>query len=232
MSNGEDQQPPGEQPESQTQPEEATDAGSDPQPQRAAENAGINGMIDQAIMVVTNPVGFYRSMPKGGGYSDPLVFMIVLAVASGVITAVLSVFGIGVRGAMMGGFAAIVLVPIFVTIFGFIGAAIVHVIWKLMGSGENYETSYRCVAYSSAVGPVVTVLGIIPSIGSIVSAVWPMVLMAIASIVVHSRGEKLSWAVFGALTMFLVVINLASEQAANDMTSELENVRRMMEQNQ
>ena len=57
-----------------------------------------------------------------------------------------------------------------------------------------------------------------------------MALMAIASIHVHRRGEKISWSVFGALAMFLVVINLGSEQAANDMTSELEDLRRMMEQ--
>ena len=230
MSNGEDLRPPGEQPESLSQSEANADEGAETHVRDTPPKLDPAGFVDQAVKVIVNPVGFYQSMQKSGGYADPLIFMVVLAVVSGVISAALSVFGIGVRGAMIGGFAAIVLVPIMVVIFGFIGAAIFYVIWKLMGSDENYETAYRCVAYSSAIGPVVTVLGAIPSIGSIVSAVWPMALMAIASIHVHRRAEKLSWSVFGTLAMFLVVINLGSERAASDMTSEVESLQRIMVQ--
>ena len=227
MSNGEDLRPPGEQPESLSQPEASTEAGPEAQAQCAA---GPGGFVDQAINVITNPIGFYRSMPKSGGFADPLIFMIVLSVTSGVVAAIISAIGFGVRGAMIGGFGAIVLVPIMATIFGFIAAAIFFVIWKVMGSDENYETAYRCVAYSSAIGPVVTVIGMIPAIGSIVNAVWPMALMAIASIHVHKRAEKTSWSVFGALSLFLIVINLGTEQATSDMTRELEAMQELMEQ--
>ena len=230
MSNGEDLRPPGEQPDSLSQPEPSTEAGPESNAQNAQSDAGPGGFVEQAIKVITDPVGFYRSMPKSGGYADPLIFMIVLSVTSGVITAVISAIGFGVRGAMIGGFGAIVLVPIMATIFGFIAAAIFFVIWKVMGSDENYETAYRCVAYSSAIGPVVTLIGMIPAIGSLVNAVWPMALMAIASIHVHKRKEKLSWSVFGALSLFLIVINLGTEQATNDMTRELEAMQELMEQ--
>lgn len=220
MSNGEDLRPPdtnkGEAPAS-------------PESGRSQSNTAGN-FVDQAIKVITNPVGFYQSMPKSGGFTEPLIFMVVLAVASGVISAVLSMVGLGVRGAMIGGLAAIILVPIMVVIFGFVGAAIVYVIWKLMGSAENYETAYRCVAYSSAIGPVVTVLGIVPYVGTILSAIWPMALMAFASIHVHRRSEKASWGVFGALALFFVFINLSAERAADDMAGELENLQRMMEE--
>jgi len=230
VSNGEDLRPPGEQPESLSQSEAAADAGSETRAQETSAKLDPAGFVDQAIKVITNPVGFYRSMPKSGGYSDPLVFIVVLAVTSGVIATILSTFGMGLRGDLLSGFAAIILMPIMAAISGFVGAAIFYMVWKLMGSDENYETAYRCIAYGSAIGPVVTVLGVIPSIGSIVSAVWPMALMAIASIHVHRRSEKLSWGVFGALAMFFVVINLGIERAANDMDGELENLRRMMEQ--
>ena len=227
MSNGEDLRPPGEQPDSLSQPEATTEADSESQAQSAT---GPGGFVDQAINVITNPAGFYKSMPKSGGFSDPLVFVIVLSVTAGLITAVISAIGFGVRGAMIGGFGAIVLVPIMATIFSFIAAAIFFVIWKVLGSGENYETAYRCVAYSSAIGPVVTLIGMIPAIGSIVNAVWPMALMAIASIHVHKRPEKISWSVFGALSLFLIVINLGTEQAADDLSREVEAIEQLMEQ--
>ena len=230
MSNGEDLRPPGDQPESLSQPEASTEAGPESPAQNASDAPGPGGFVERAINVITDPVGFYRSMPKSGGYADPLIFMIVLSVTSGLITAVIAAFGIGVRGAVIGGFGAIVLVPIMATIGSFIAAAIFFVIWKVMGSDENYETAYRCVAYSSAIGPVLTLIGMIPAIGSIASAVWPMGLMAIASIQVHKRAEKTSWSVFGALALFLIVINLGTERATDDMTRELEAMQELMEQ--
>ena len=56
-----------------------------------------------AIRIITDPVGFYRSMSKSGGYAEPLVFMIVLSVVAGVISAVLGMAGLGTVGAMTGG---------------------------------------------------------------------------------------------------------------------------------
>lgn len=230
MSNGEDLRPPGDQPASQPPPDTNSDAERASHESGRSQSAGVGNFVDLAVKVITNPVGFYQSMPKSGGFADPLIFMVVLAVASGVISAVLSMVGLGIQGAMIGGLAAIILVPIMVAIFGFIGAAIVYVIWKLMGSSENYETAYRCVAYSSAIGPVVTVLGIVPYVGTILSTLWPMALMAIASIHVHRRSEKASWGVFGALAVLFMFINLGAERAANDMAEELESLQRMMEE--
>ncbi|MGI9261609.1 MAG: YIP1 family protein [Woeseiaceae bacterium] len=224
MSNGEEQRPPGEQADSHSQPEADTQVAS------ALMDPGA--FVDQAAKVITNPVGFYQSMPKSGGYTDPLVFMVVLAVASGVISAVLSMAGIGFRGVVVGGFMAIVFVPVFAVVFGFVGAAIVYVIWKVLGSDENFETAYRCVAYSSAIGPVLTVLGLIPIIGSIASAVWPMALMAIAGIHVHRRNAQVCWSVFGALALFLMVTNMAAERQADEMADSLQSIQRMMEEEQ
>lgn len=229
MSN-DDLQPPGEQPDSLSQTTAGADAETAPDSNKASSDDLINVILNRAIAVITNPVGFYKSMPKSGGFTDPLVFMIAMAVVAGVLTAALSVFGIGVRGATMGAFATIVLMPIIVAIVGFIGAGIVYVIWKLMGSQENYETAYRCVAYSMAIAPVITILGIFPTIGSIANAVWAMALMAIASIHVHGRPEKLSWSVFGALALFLMVINIGSERAANEMSRDMEELQRQLEE--
>ena len=230
MSNGDDLKPPGEQPESLQQPEANPDPASGAQEYVHIENTDSGGIVGQAIKVITNPVGFYRTMSKSGGYMEPLLFLVVLSVTAGVVSSVLSLFGTGYRGMLGGGVMSFLFVPIFAVVFGFIGAGILHVIWKIMGSRRDFETSYRCVAYSAAISPVMAVLNLIPGLGTFVSSLWPMALMAVASIYVHDRGKKASWSVFGALAAFSLVINMAVEEASQDMADDLERMQEMMEQ--
>lgn len=183
-----------------------------------------------ALKVITNPVGFYQGMEKSGGYPDPLIFMVVLAVIAGVLSAVLSLLGLGMAGVMVGGMIAIILVPIFVVIFGFVGAAIAYVIWKMMGSQEDFETAFRCVAYTAAIAPVNALLNVIPYLGSIVSALWPMALLAIASIHVHRRGVRASWAVFGVIGIIFALISVSGESANRRLAGEMENWQDILEE--
>ena len=132
--------------------------------------------------------------------------------------------------AMTAGLIAVILIPIFVIIFSFIGAGIAYVIWKMMGSQEDFETAFRCVAYTAAISPINAVLGVIPYLGTIVSALWPMALLAIASIHVHRRSAQLSWGVFGALGILLVLMGLGSERVSRQMADEMQDWQQMMEE--
>jgi len=223
-----EQQEPAAQPEHTAQQEPEED--SDSQVQVTFSKPDFDQMTATALKVITNPVGFYQEMPKSGGLVDPLIFMVALAVLAGLLSAVLSIFGLGMSGAMAAGLAAVILIPVFAVIFGFIGAGIAFVIWKLMGSRENFETAFRCVAYTAAVAPVLTVLSIIPYIGSLVSGLWPMALLAVASIYVHGRAVQVSWGVFGALGVIMALMNVGAERATNQMSDSLEDFQRMMEQ--
>jgi hypothetical protein len=49
-------------------------------------------VIAQARQVLTDPGGFYRGMPRSGGFLEPVIFAAVMAAAGGVIAAVLSLF--------------------------------------------------------------------------------------------------------------------------------------------
>ena len=223
MSIEEEQAPEQEQGESPEQ----TRADEEPV---AASRPGVQQIPGMAINVITNPVGFYQGMPKSGGLTDPLIFMVVLATVTGVLSAVLSLIGLGAAGAMAGGLIAIVLVPIFVVIFGFIGAAIAYVIWKMMGSQENFETAFRCIAYTAAIAPVTALLNLIPYLGSLVSALWPMALLAIASIHVHRRSVQASWAVFGAIGVILAFMSVSGENASRQMMSGMEGLEEILNQ--
>jgi len=234
MTNEEEGRPPKEPQEPAAQPEHTAqqepEENSEGQVQVTFNKPDFDQMTATALKVITNPVGFYQEMPKSGGLVDPLIFMVALAVLAGLLSAVLSIFGLGMSGAMAAGLAAVILIPVFAVIFGFIGAAIAFVIWKLMGSRENFETAFRCVAYTSAVAPIITVLSIIPYIGSLASGLWPMALLAVASIHVHGRAVQVSWGVFGTLGVIMALINVGAERATNQMSDSLEDFQRMMEQ--
>ncbi len=210
--------------------EESSEQASDDRETVSGGQPNFEEIPGLAIKVITNPIGFYQEMPKSSGLIRPLIFMVVLAVVAGVLSAVLSLIGLGVAGAMAGGLIAIILIPIFVVIFGFIGAAIAYVIWKMMGSQEDFETAFHCVAYTAAIAPLTAVLNLIPYLGSIVSAVWPMALLAIASIHVHRRSVQVSWAVFGALGVIFALMSISGQYASREMTDSLEDFQRLMEQ--
>jgi hypothetical protein len=103
-------------------------------------------MPQTAIDVLTKPAEFFKSMPKAGGFLEPLIFAVIMGLITGIIQAILGFVGLGPAGSygagMGAGFGAIIFMPIAVAIGSFIGAAILFVIWKLMGSQEDYETAY------------------------------------------------------------------------------------------
>jgi len=163
-------------------------------------------------------------MDKSGGFQKPVIFVLVAAVALALLTTMLSLVGLGQVGAMAVGVMTLIVVPIVAIIASFIGAAIMFVIWKLMGSDENYETAYRCGAYAAAISPITAVIGIVPYIGSIISIVWWMYLMTLASTLVHGRREQTAYAVFGILGAILALTNISGERQARRMQAEFENL--------
>ncbi len=103
-------------------------------------------MPQTAINVVTNPSGFFREC-QNGRLSGTTCFCRHHGgggLSVGIIQAILSFIGLGAAGCGMSGFGMILFMPDYAAIGSFIGAAILFVIWKLMGSQENYETAYRC----------------------------------------------------------------------------------------
>jgi hypothetical protein len=93
----------------------------------------VKNILNTAIKVITNPVAFYRDMPKQG-ICGPLIFVVALGLVSGVITAILSIFSLGSVASVGMGLAYIILYPVMAAIGSFIGAAILFIIWKIMGS--------------------------------------------------------------------------------------------------
>jgi len=207
---------------------EAEDRDIEPPVQPPAEEFGLGKVIEQAKQVITDPAGFYRAMPRDGGYSEPVIFTLVMAAIAGAVFALLSI--IGLTGAGFGGVAAIIVLPIAMLIGGFIAGAVLFVIWKLMGSPQNYQTAYRCVAYSYAIFPVVTLFIVIPYVGTLVRTAWGIWLMVIASVEVHGRQQRTALIVFGILGVLSLFGGLSSERAQRQMQDVLDRNTGQMEQ--
>lgn len=186
----------------------------------------LSKVIEDAISVITQPVDFYRNTSKSGGFADPAIFVIVIAVIAALIFSIFSLFGGGRFAAA--GLALLIIMPIMMLISTFIYAAIMFIIWKLMGSENNYETAYRCVAYSSAIFPIVALITLIPYLGSIIGVLWGMYLMVIASTEVHELNKNTALIVFGILGFIGVIMNISSERAARNMEQQMGKFEKQM----
>ena len=183
-----------------------------------------------AMRVLTSPSAFFREMPKTGGFVDPLIFMVAMGIISGLIQTIFSLISLNIAGGMAMGVASIILVPILVGIFGFVGAAILFLIWKLLGSKESYETAYRCGAYISVLMPIITVLGIIPYLGSAVGIALSVYFLVIASVEVHKIPSQKAWLVFGIIGAILIIMNISAQITAKKFSRESVKFREKMEE--
>ena len=100
-------------------------------------------LIRTALKVITTPAAFFREMPKTGGFVEPLLFLIAVGAVTGVVTAMLGLMGLANIFSTGMAVAAVLLVPAAYAVLGFLLAAVAHVLWKLLGSQETYETAYR-----------------------------------------------------------------------------------------
>ena len=202
--------------------------------QATGENTGIfnpGEILGNARQVIMDPVGFFRRMPKKGGYAQPLAFVVIIALATALVQAVMALIGLGGAGGFVASLAGLILLPVMAVIGSFIGAAILFVIWKLMGSEEDFETAYRCAAYAYGYAPVAALVSGIPYVGTLVQVAWPVLLLALATIYVHGRKPGLAWGVFGTLGVVAVISMLSAEVAGRKIVSNLEQLSQDMEEN-
>jgi hypothetical protein len=137
--------------------------------------------------VIQRPSDFYRKMPTTGGYAEPLTFAAISYIIYWFLTAL---FNRGMIGSMYGysgarlGFSIAILTAILALIMSiisiFIGAAILFVIYKVLGGSGTYEGTVRFVSYATAIMVVVW----IPLIGWIFG-LYEIYLYIVGGMVVH-----------------------------------------------
>lgn len=146
--------------------------------------------FDTLVMVLTKPAEAFTVMRREGGFGDPLIYGLVGGCFGYVVYLLFmllmpSLAVMGDRGNALGGMIgagfglvfAIVLVPVFVTIILFVGAAIVHVCLMIVGGAKQpYETTFRVLCF--AVGSTYPLI-IVPFCGGVIAGIWGLVLECI-----------------------------------------------------
>ncbi len=192
-------------------------------------NKLIASMLETMKNVVSDPAEFFRQMPTSGGFTEPLIFVIAMGIISGIIQALLGIVGFGYAGSSGAALLSIVFIPLAALIFGFVGAAFLFIIWKIMGSQHSYETAYRCGAYTGAIVPFTTLLAAIPYLGTILGVLWMTYILVLASQEVHHLKAKTAWIVFGILGALSAFSSIGSQHAARQAAQEIENMGTRME---
>jgi hypothetical protein len=154
------------------------------------ERGFVNAFIETLAMVLTKPDQAFRTMKTEGGLAEPLIYALIGGCVGGIVSLLLSLglqsIGLfagqrdtfaALAGIGVGSIALIVLVPVFILIGLFIGAAIVHLCLMIVGGANKpFEATFRVLAFSQgSTGP----LQIIPLCGGLISGVWALVVNCI-----------------------------------------------------
>ncbi|OOG28105.1 hypothetical protein B1C78_01950 [Thioalkalivibrio denitrificans] len=171
--------------------------------------------LGDAIAVLTRPREFYRTMPRGTGVLEPLLFLVVVGMITGAVH-------LGVARLFPGqvidpGLEILLLAPVVLMVLSLVIGSLLHLVWKLLGSGEPFETAFRCVAYAMAIAPVAVVVGMLPYMGTLIVVLWWALLQALASIEVHGIAEPVAVAVFGIIAVLLILLGVTLELAVHEM---------------
>lgn len=170
--------------------------------------ASLVTILKQAIQVVIAPRTFYRKMPRRGGYLPPTLFVLIVSGLPLFLPVVWKSFSFMTEGA-----PASVLLPAFGWGFVFsllglplsvLGAGVCFFLWKLLGSAQSFETTFRCVAYISVLVPFAVLAEHVP-LGWLGIVIWGLSLLVIASVKVHQLKSRDAWLVFGAFGLVWVV---------------------------
>jgi hypothetical protein len=168
---------------------------------------GPESFFDTAKMFITAPDQAWARTRETGDYMRPLIFALIVAWVGAIFNAVWgSMFGAGMlkmlppqfsRYAAMGSGGGlimnIVLAPIVIACGLFIGSAILHVafmiVGALSGSKSQFEGTFRVVAYSS----IAHIAYVIPFVGGLVALVWRIYLMMLGAQRLHrtTQGKAL-----------------------------------------
>jgi hypothetical protein len=175
---------------------------SDSIPWERREQLGFGpALVETVKLFVTDPQNAYRRTREKGDLTEPLLFAVIVSWVGIVASSIYGLFlsqawmnflpmqmrekmGMRMPGAF-GAIGQIILGPVIVAIGLFIGAAILHLCFMVVGalsaSTAGFEGTFRVVAYAA----VADLANVIPFAGGLIGAVWKIVLVVIGAVALH-----------------------------------------------
>ena len=177
----------------------------------------IRSAPETASRVLRDPQGFFATLPREGGYEAPAIFAGTMLLAYGVILALFALIGLGPAGF----FYALIIVPIFAAIGLLVAAAIVFFASQALGGEATFESSFRIVAYASAIAPIGALVSFIPYAPLLANA-YGIYLTIVAVIAVNRVPEGRAWRVLGGIGAVLLLLAFFATMASRRMEPALE----------
>ena len=197
---------------------------------KTAVTSYIKGLADISAKLITRPAEFFKAMPKNNGYMAPLLYVVIASLLGTVLSIFISMVarGAGIHYLSM---AAIwlIIVPMISVILSFFAAGICYVIWNFTGSKENFETSYRCLAYTHVLMPIAILLSIVPYLG-LLGIAWWLFIMVVATKEVHKASIKPALIAFGIIAALAGLTYYNSVSSALQSKKHLEEFTRQLQQ--
>ncbi len=152
-------------------------------------------------------------MKREGGLGEPLIYTVILGTVGGVIalgfSLIMQSVGImsgrqngvgGLLGFGMGSVFLVLLIPIFLAVGTFIGAAIMHVCLMIVGgANQSFETTFRVLCYA---GGSANALQLVPICGGLLAGLATLVLNCIGLARAH---ETDTWRAVVAILLPVVM---------------------------
>lgn len=179
------------------------------------QTLGPEPFFETAMLFIKAPEQAWRLTRETGDYMRPLLFGVIVGWVGVVFRAVWgTIFGAGLMRmipAQYAGFTRfgggslvgqVILGPLLVAIALFVGAAILHVSFMVVGalssSRSQFEGTFRLVCYAS----VANVANVVPLLGGLVAGVWAAYLIVVGAQQLHKTTQ--SKALFGILLPTIV----------------------------
>ena len=149
-----------------------------------------NGLLKTIAMVLTRPNEAFGVMKRDAGLFDPLLYSVIIGTIAAVISFIYSMLlqsvgvfssGDGGIGRLMGAGAlsglSVLFAPVWIALFLFIAAGLVHLgLMLLGGANRSFETTFRVLCYSSGSA---NVLQLVPGCGGLLAGLTSIVLNCI-----------------------------------------------------
>lgn len=123
-------------------------------------------LINDSKAVLMTPKEYFASMPKTGGFVEPLIKAVIYGLVAGIITFIWSLLHLTAASGMFGkalgggvGVAAIIYSVIGAAIGLFIGGVILLIISAICGGSKDYEANVRVTASLMVLSPINALLG-------------------------------------------------------------------------
>jgi hypothetical protein len=128
----------------------------------------INELVNQSMAVITKPsVENFERFEKRGGKREALVYILVAAALSGIVSAVFGIFG-GLGGILLGLISGFVIPVVGFYVFAYV----LNFVGKQQGgTGSEDEVFYTCALYTAPLQAISGIISGIPGIGLLLSPI-------------------------------------------------------------